>query len=170
MMLKNLLLKNGSSEDSAVSIVNFLSSAGKNKKIRSSIAKYNEQQDGKMMYRLRKCCIKMVIESIITGNKPKFVSCAGSYAHQVSIFSPNTDAVKLFGVASNRAIGIAANIRMRKKHLRDSKLTAEFLKKYPDINPSALEYLYFKDKLALTKDDFETLDTFLSLAVKKKEV
>ena len=63
-------------------------------------------------------------------------------------------------------IGTYSALRTHRSCFNKYKFTEKLLHEYPNINPTALEYLHFKGKLELSIEDFETLDTFLNNLIK----
>lgn len=146
-----------------------LQHAYEDKNIREAIEKSGHWMGNAMERQVRKCVFNSVIENIVKSVKISPKSCAGRIAYQVERYSKLNPAA-VYRQMSNIAANAASNFRVKRARFNKHKFVTKLLQEYPNLNPSALEYLHLKGKLDLTKDDFETLTTFLELMIKKDEV
>lgn len=162
--LAKVLISMGVDDKEAESLLEILRIASKNKRLRDSVATYNERAEkGRLNERMKRCAIKEHLNAIIEGIRPKYGSCAGRYASQIKHGVPGINERALLSAAINTVNGIASQIRTRKSRLFGHKFTKSLLDRHPVLTEKAIEFLHFSDRFSLVKQDYETIDKFMSL-------
>lgn len=167
--LTQLLLNAGVSPEIADGFADALQIAYENPGIREVMEKYGQKKEGKMKKTAKNCIFKAVIANIKTGSKITPKTCAGTIAHQIETYSPSYDPSAVFKQMTKYATTLASYYRVKRNRFLKHKHTIGLIDKYKNLNPASLEYLHIMGKLDLTADDFETLETFLELMIKKDE-
>lgn len=166
--LTQRLLNEGVNPTEACGFADTLQMAYEYKIVRDAIESFGKKKENKLEKQTRKCVFNAVIENIINAVKITPKACASKIAYQVEQYSSLNPAA-VYRQMSNIATNAASNFRVKRARFNKHKFVTKLLQEYPNLNPSALEYLHIKGKLDLTKDDFETLTTFLELMIKKDE-
>lgn len=162
--LSKILADYGIEEEDTESLIKILQIAGKKKRLRDSVASHNERMEkGKLHQKMKRCAIKEHLRALLEGVRTKYSSCAGIHAAKARHASPNINERAIFAAALNTVNGIGTQIRIRKSRLLAHKFTKSLLEKHPILTERAIEYLHFSDRFTLVKQDYETIDNFMSL-------
>jgi hypothetical protein len=150
----------------------YLYDLNENKKFLKALTSYTIESDSSKY--VKKCVLKGFIQNIVeNGTFFSQKECEDAYVARIYYASGKKQTDMSMRLIARYAAKIAVGtIRGTLSRFKKSKLTTEFLKDYPSINPDALSYLHLKGKLKGTIEDFETLRNFLEIMIrdpKKKD-
>ncbi len=149
----------------------YLYDLNEDKKFLKALTSYTIESD--IQKSIKSCVLKSYTKSIADNTIFSVSTCEDAYISRVYYASGKQQStVALRKMANSVAKNAFGALRRKISRFKSQKLTAEFLKDYPSINPDALSYLHLKGKLKGTIDDFETLRNFLEIMIrdhKKKD-